>query len=366
MADPTRVASANDKKVPANDAKILVPGADIHQLIETVLVENGASQEEAAAQAAQLTEADLRAQHSHGVQRLRVLVGRMRSGMLQPKLEADCHWATESVLQVDGRRGFGPAVAFGAIDAISSQARRSGMAMALIRNSNHLGMLAPYVEHIAEKGQIGIALTTSEALVHPWGGSKALIGTNPLAIGVPAHNGCLSLDMSTSAVSAGKILSYAGRNEAIPHGWAVDSTGRSTTDAASALSGALSPFGGAKGYALGLALEVLVAAVTDTATGTDVHGTLDTDQLAPTGDVLVCISPDAFGIDDVSDRIGAYLQTVRDSERTDPGVAISVPGDRARASRAKSLVEGVWLSRAVWDEASSYLKPAPTEERSFS
>src|SRR5699024_3092522 len=115
---------------------------------------------------------------------------------------------------------------------------------------NHMGMLAPYVEKAAKAGCIAIALTTSEALVHPWGGARALVGTNPIAVGVPTVKQPFVLDMATSEVSMGKVLYYAGRDECIPEGWGIGSSGSSTTNPSEVI--ALTPFGGPKGYGLGL------------------------------------------------------------------------------------------------------------------
>ena len=117
--------------------------------------------------------------------------------------------------------------------------------LAAVRGANHLGILAPYAEAVADQGMIGIALTTSEALVHPSGGRTAMIGTNPVAIAVPARPDPLVLDMATGEVSMGRILRHAELGEPIPPGWAVDAAGEPTTDAAAAAAGAISPFGAA-------------------------------------------------------------------------------------------------------------------------
>ncbi len=127
------------------------------------------------------------------------------------------------------------------------------------------------------QGLIGIAFATSEALVHPAGGRVALIGTNPIAIAIPAQPHPFVLDMSTAAISAGEVIALGDRNRALPAGRAIDRVGIPPTDPFAALDGAISPFGGSKGYGLGLGIELLVAMVADSELGTRVHGTLDTD-----------------------------------------------------------------------------------------
>jgi LDH2 family malate/lactate/ureidoglycolate dehydrogenase len=342
------------------DGTVLVAAAEVGDLIEEVLVAHGASRADAAIQATLLLEGNLRDQPSHGLQRLEVLVGRIRNGVLRCDSTPELTWVTDVALRVDGRAGFGPVVAHGVITELLARADRTGIALGLIHNSNHLGMLAPYVERIARAGQIGIVTTTSEALVHPWAGAKAMVGTNPFAMGVPTEQEPFSLDMSTGSISMGKILAYAQRGEPIPLGWAIDAGGQPTTDADAAKDGAISPFGGAKGYALGLALELLIASLTGTAMGDAVTGTLDETTDCTKGDVLLCFSPRALGLS-AAGMIGStqrYLDDIRDSPRAEPTVPITVPGDRAGWSRRHRLDRGVPIDRGVWSTALRLLDEA--------
>ena len=177
-------------------------------LIVRALVLHGAPDTSASAQAGLLVEADLRGQSSHGIRRLPLLVRRMQRGLIRPASEGRDRWVSPSVLVVDGDRGFGPVVGLRVMQALIEAAEKIGLALACVRNTNHLGMLAPYVEEAAKRGAIGIALTTSEALVHPEGGRIAKLGTNPLAVGVPAEPDPLVLDMATGVVSMGRILHH--------------------------------------------------------------------------------------------------------------------------------------------------------------
>lgn len=323
-----------------------IPVDDLRVAISAALQLNGATAADAQTQASMLVEGDLRGHHSHGVRRLTVLIGRLKAGLLVSGADPLLDWRTDAVLSVDGGYGFGPVVADVAIAAITERARTTGIALAAVRKAGHLGMLSVYVERIAGGGQIGIALTTSEALVHPWGGASAMVGTNPIGIGVPTSGQPLVLDMSTAAVSAGKILDHAARDLPIPLGWAVDAAGNPTTDARSASAGAVSPFGGPKGYALGLALEALVATVTGTSYGRDVAGTLDVHKPVSKGDVFLVIDLERLGMTGMLPMLTTYLQEVRDSG-TD-GQPLLVPGDRARAMRADRLAHGIPLPESLW------------------
>jgi L-2-hydroxycarboxylate dehydrogenase (NAD+) len=326
---------------------VVSPGEEI-AVIADALVRHGATPADARVQAETLVEGDLRGHASHGIRRLPVLVGRLRAGLAVSGVEPEFSWRTDAALAVDGRRALGPVAAHRALDLILDRAATTGVAIASIRNSGHVGMLAPYLERIVATGNAGIALTTSEALVHPWGGATAMVGTNPIGIGIPTLDEPFILDMSTSQVSVGKLLDYAARGEAIPPGWAVDEAGRPTTDAAAGARGALSPFGGAKGYALGLAVEALVGVLAGSAYGRDVHGTLDVEHPPSKGDVFVVFALDALGASASLGGLTSYFDAVRASGSDSP---VSIPGDRARRERATRMTEGIPLDAALWDRA---------------
>jgi len=301
-------------------------------------------------QADVLLEAELRGHPSHGLLRVRTIVERIAAGLIDPAATGVHTWRGEATLDVDGEDGLGPVVAQRALGAVAERARRTGVAVAALRRTNHLGMLALYVEQAAQGGQVAVATCTSEALVHPWGGREALVGTNPLAVGVPASPHPLVLDMSTGQVSKGRILDHGRRDRPLPDGWAIDAAGRPATDARSA--SAISPFGGAKGYGLGLALEVLVASLTRTATGQDVHGTLDANAFSTKGDVLIVLDlPDPTATQSIS----GYLEAVRGSAPLPGHAGPAVPGDRAGTARARALREGVDVAETTLEELRALL-----------
>ena len=242
-----------------------VPVNELRSLALEALSRAGVPDAHAKIQADLLIEGELRGLPSHGLLRLRRVIERIQAGLSAPGAKGAHSWAARNYLNVDGERGLGPVIAMEALDAIISRAREDGIAIAAIHNANHLGALAYYVEYAARQDITCIGLTISEALVHPYGGRKALIGTNPIAIGVPADPAPLILDMATSLVAMGKIYDYASKGLPIPLGWALDKNGDPTTDAEAAKSGAIAPFGGPKGYALGVAIEVLVASLTASA-----------------------------------------------------------------------------------------------------
>jgi LDH2 family malate/lactate/ureidoglycolate dehydrogenase len=327
---------------------VLVSIEDVRKLAEGILLANGVPPDHARTQAGLFLEAEMRAIPSHGLLRLRRVIERIHAGLTVPCVTGQQKWTARSFLSVDGERGLGPVVAMAALDTILPRAREDGIAIAAIRNTNHLGALAYYAEDVATKGLTCIALTISEALVHPYGGRKAMIGTNPIAIGVPASPHPMVLDMATGLVSMGKIHDHANRGAPIPLGWALDENGDPTTDAAAAKKGAIAPFGGAKGYALGIAFEVLVASLAASAIGTDVKGTLDSTNVSNKGDLFIVIAPPHA--EGAKMLVSEYLDNIRNAAPADPEHPVLAPGDRARKVRAQSEKRGVYLDDGLWND----------------
>jgi L-2-hydroxycarboxylate dehydrogenase (NAD+) len=327
---------------------VLVAIEDVRKLAEGILLANGVPPDHAQTQAGLFLEAEMRAIPSHGLLRLRRVIERIHAGLTVPGITGQQKWTARSFLSVDGMRGLGPVVAMAALDTIIPRAHEDGIAIAAIRNTNHLGALAYYAEDVATKGLTCIALTISEALVHPYGGRKAMIGTNPIAIGVPASPHPMVLDMATGLVSMGKIHDHANRGAPIPLGWALDENGDPTTDAAAAKKGAIAPFGGAKGYALGIAFEVLVASLAASAIGTDVKGTLDSTNVSNKGDLFIVIAPPHA--EGAKALVSEYLDDIRNAAPADPAHPVLAPGDRAHKVRAQSEKRGVYLDDGLWND----------------
>jgi L-2-hydroxycarboxylate dehydrogenase (NAD+) len=321
-----------------------VPVDLVRTRAEAALKRVGVPGPQAALQADLLIEAELRGRASHGLMRLPRIVSRILNGVAHPT-ESGAHRWRGSMLDVDGLKGLGPVVAMSALRTLEAKAIADGVALAAISNSNHIGMLAYYAEAAASHGFVAIVLSTSEALVHPWGGSRALLGTNPIAIGCPTSEAPFVMDMATGLVSMGQIHDYAARGAPLPSGWALDADGAPTTDADAAKSGAIAPFGGAKGYALSLALEVLVTALTGAAIGRAVEGTLDEDRVCNKGDVFLVARPRSTA--GLTERITAFLHEVRASAK--PHGAVLIPGDRALVERAQRLRLGLPLPGPLWD-----------------
>jgi LDH2 family malate/lactate/ureidoglycolate dehydrogenase len=321
-------------------------------LIIAVLRGLGASEEDAFIQADVWTEADLRGIHSHGVQRLPVMVTRIQKGLLKVNAKPEKTWATGSVLNIDGKDGFGTAICELGLRELTPAVRKNGVGVLTVRNAAHIGMVGYYAERRALEGLCSLCFTTTEVLVHPFGGAEALVGTNPIAIGIPANPRPFVLDMATSVSAMGKIIAMKHRGEKIPEGWAVDKDGRPTTDPEEAIHGSLSPAGGPKGYGLGIAIAMLGGLLPGTEIGRKVLGTLDTDYRCTVGDLFILIDPKAFpGADTIAEGVKGYLDDLRASRPAVGFKQVMVPGDPEFRLREERMEKGIPHPEEVWHAA---------------
>jgi L-2-hydroxycarboxylate dehydrogenase (NAD+) len=332
-----------------SETSVVVSSEDERAIIVRVLAGLGANERERSIQADVLTEADLRGHHSHGLQRLPVLAARIKNRLIRVDVDPDCVWTADSVLSVDGKDGLGPFVAESAHERAKTVLGERGIVAVAIRNSSHIGMIGYYCERRAREGFICIAMTESEALVHPHGGTKALVGTNPIAIGIPSDGAPFVFDMATSTSAIGKIYASKHRGEPIPLGWAIDAEGNPTTDPDAALKGSLTPAAGPKGYGLGISIGILAGLLPGGEIGRLVLGTLDTESRCTKGDFFLLLNPAAFaGGLALASRVAAYLDELRHSPPQKGSESVIVPGDRARKLREERLRSGIPLPKEVW------------------
>lgn len=225
-----------------------------------VLEKAGVSSENAGIVAHSLLAANLRGVDTHGITRLPIYVERLRAGLTKGRAQGAVIAETPTTAVYDGQDGLGQVVGTKAMQLAIAKADAAGLGMVTTKNSTHFGTAAYYAMMALDRDMIGIALTNSPSLMAPWGGRKAFLGTNPMAIAVPAgQEKPFVLDMATSVVARGAIILAAKKGETIPNTWGLNKDGEPTTSAKEANEGALLPLGGHKGFGLAMAIEVLTA-----------------------------------------------------------------------------------------------------------
>jgi (2R)-3-sulfolactate dehydrogenase (NADP+) len=218
-------------------------------------------------------------------------------------------------------------------------AKEAGTCALAICHAHTCTSLGYFTAQIARAGMIGIGFTNASAVVSPPGGNQAVLGTNPIAMSVPAEHGGIGFqfDQSTSAIALGKITMAAAAGEKIPLGWAVDKKGEPTTDPKAALAGSLVSTGGYKGYGFGLMAEVLAAAVTGSVNSLDVKAIKSPDGPPHNlGQFYFLLDPSTFSGDVFWQRIA------RLSEAVDQQDNARLPGSKREMPDEVSIEESVW------------------------
>ncbi|WP_256289412.1 Ldh family oxidoreductase [Halobellus inordinatus] len=306
---------------------------------------HGITDADAAQTAEVLVSADARGKHSHGLLRLPRFVRGIESGNVDPTGSIDVVSETGGAATISGGSRPGPVVASAAAAEAMDRADEFGVGVVGVHDSNHLGMLGYYTDQLQREGYVGIAITNTEPAMPPHGGSEPVLGTNPIAIGLPTEP-VFNLDMSTSAIARGTVLHKKETSEELPSGVALDADGQPTTDPTAALEGTILPFGGAKGSGLAIAVEVLAGGLVGAAMGSDVTGTYHTTDPCTKGDLFLAIDPDAMGASDFSERASDFLADLTEREPAAHVDEIRLPGQRSverdRSATAIEVDEELW------------------------
>ena len=320
--------------------------AELHDLAVRVLVANDTGEANAEEVAKALVAAEADGLKGHGASRLPSYAAQAKSGKVQGHAVPDVNEVGSAALWIDANEGFAyPAIAL-AIDGLATLAPRTGIAAAGIANSHHFGAAGYHVERMAERGLIGLAFGNSPQAIAPWGGSKGVFGTNPIAFAAPRREAPpLVIDMGLSKVARGNIMVAARAGEPIPEGWALDADGKPTTDAAAAMEGTMVAMGDAKGTALVMMVEILAVALTASNFGYEASSFFTAEGPAPrTGQFLMAIDPYGFSAGAFADRLEDLIAAVREQDGT------RLPGERRLALRAEAEVNGVEIPQDLHDE----------------
>src|SRR5579871_5325032 len=301
--------------------------------------------------AALMVEADLRGSDTHGVIRLPIYVRRIRAGGVNPTPNIRVVSDRPSAALVDGDNGMGHLVMRRAAQLAIEKAKAGGIGWVGARMSNHAGPAALYATMPLRHDMIGLYFAVgSNNHLPPWGGSENLLGTNPMAVAVPAGDEPpIVLDMAPTVAAYGKVRLKAQRGEAMPLGWMIDRDGKPLTDPKRADEGYLLPIGDYKGYGLSLIIGLLAGALNRAALGRDVIDFVkETGKAANTGQAIAALSIDTFmPADEFKRAIDRFIRDIRNSQKL-PGVErIWLPGEQSHAKMLERRAHGVPMPKAL-------------------
>jgi LDH2 family malate/lactate/ureidoglycolate dehydrogenase len=330
---------------------IRVPAARLATFIARALVTAGLSGHDSDALAQLMVEADLRGSDTHGVIRLPLYVRRIRAGGVNAKPNIRTVSDRPSAALIDGDNGMGHLVMRRAATLAIEKAKTTGIGWVGARMSNHAGPAALYATMPLEHDMIGLYFAVgSSNHLPPWGGSESLLGTNPMAVAVPAlDEPPIVLDMSPTVAAYGKVRLKAQRDEQMPVGWMIDREGKPLTDPKRADEGHLLPIGDYKGSGLSLIIGLLAGALNRAALGREVIDFVkEPGKTTNTGQAIAAIAVDAFMPPAEFKRaVDQVIRDIRNSPRL-PGIErIWLPGEQSHAKLLERRAHGVPMPKAL-------------------
>jgi LDH2 family malate/lactate/ureidoglycolate dehydrogenase len=321
---------------------------------EKVFTAAGAPADLAAEMGEALVGANLAGHDSHGVIRIPAYIQMIKRGGLDPAARPAVIKETETTALVDGKWTFGHVAARFATDVAIAKAKKAGTAIVSVVRCNHIGRLGQWASQAAEKDVIamvvvggggGSAGAGSQGAAAPFGGSERALSTNPIAIGTPGgKTPDMLIDFATTVVAEGKIQVARAKGVPLPEGCILDKNGNPTTNAEDFYNGgALLPFGGHKGYALSMFVEMLCGAFTP--------GDVQNGEGRRGGAVIW--AADAFAFRDQASyesNADFVLQRIKANKPAAGFKEVLLPGEPELISKKARLADGIPVADATWDQ----------------
>ncbi len=286
-----------------------------------------------------LLTSDLYGIESHGMQRLVRYHKGIEKGLIKVDAKPEVVFETPVSAVIEGNDGMGQLLAHKAMSMAIEKAKASGIAIVTVRNSNHYGIAGYYAKMACKEGLIGMSMTNSEAIMVPTFGKKAMLGSNPIAIAMPAEPYDFFFDASTTVVTRGKLEVYKKLGKPLPEGWALDAEGKGTTDAPKVLDnivakagGGIMPLGGEseqsgshKGYGYGMLCEIFCSVLSMGLTSNHTH----IGGKGGTCHGFVAINPAFFGdVNAIREHLSTFLRELRESPKAEGAERIYTHGEK--------------------------------------
>ncbi|MBE6964907.1 MAG: Ldh family oxidoreductase [Ruminococcaceae bacterium] len=333
----------------------------LRKYCEDIFCKRGYSAEDSKAITDVLLTADLYGIESHGVQRLIRYHLAIEEGSIVPDVKPEIIHETPVSAVIDAPRSMGQVVAKKAMEMAIEKAKKTGFGVVCVKGSNHYGIAGYYTKMAADADMIGISMTNTEAIAIPTYGKKAMLGTSPIAVAMPADPVDFWFDAATTVITRGKLEVYRKKELPLPQGWVADENGADCDDAnrvlkniIGKLGGGIFPLGGFseetgshKGYGLGIIVELFTAIATGGTTSPHVKNSGNAD----TSFCLMAIDYGIFGDKkEMKARMSKLLQELRESPKADGHDRIFTHGEKEVESKAQKLIDGVPVNEKTLQE----------------
>ncbi len=288
---------------------------------------------------------------SHGMQRLVRYHKGIEKGTIHVDAKPEIVKETATSAVIDAHDAMGQLAGHKAMQLAIKKAKKSGVGIVSVRNSNHFGIAGYYAKMASDAGLLGMAFTNSEAIMVPTFGKLAMLGSNPIAIAMPAEPYDFFFDASTTVVTRGKLEMYNKAEKPLPEGWALNKDGKASSDAPDVLSnivakngGGIMPLGGNtevlgshKGYGYGMICEIFCSILS---MGMTSNYTMQNGKSGICHG-FIAINPANFGDPDaIREHLSTYLRELRESPKAEGAERIYTHGEKEVEATARILAEG--------------------------
>ena len=328
--------------------------AEARDLAMSCLLANGCDERNAAPVADSMVAAERDHCHSHGLFRLPGYVRGLRAGVINGRARPRVSRVSPGVLRVAGDHAMAPVAHDVSFGTLADEARKQGIAYAGLQRVHHFSALWVEIEALAQEGLCALACTSYLPYVTPAGGREPLFGTNPFAFGWPRPDGVpMVFDMATAAMARGEIMIAGREGKQLPPGAGVDSAGKPSTNPADVLAGAQLPFGGYKGSALALMVELMAGPMIGETLSLETAEEHDGGEGWPPagGEFVLAIDPTVMGGERWRQSAQRLFGTVGSMAEA------RLPGDRRHAARPRTLKDGFQIPRALAEQIREFAEP---------
>ncbi len=312
-----------------------------------------------------LIAAELRDIPSHGILRLSDYIHMLEAGRINQNPRPVAEQRTLSTFTLDGDNGLGPVVASEAMNLAVSGAEKAGTAWVAVRNSNHFGIAGYYSMLALDHDMIGISMCNANPLVAPTFSSEGMLGTNPLAVAVPAgEEAPLVADFATASIARGKVDLLDRKGLAINEGFVQDEYGRPSREPGVLKNGgsilplgSTREYGSHKGYCMAAIIDILSALLPGANFGPFVPPSVPWLQVKPelpgkgTGHFFGAMRIDAFiGAEDFKKSMDMWIRTMRAARPAEGQKGVIIPGEPERLAEERNTRDGIMLQDKVVEQ----------------
>jgi len=328
----------------------VLPAERATALCEAVFTRLGLSATEVADCTRAIMFATLRGLDSHGiVSILPGIASSVKRGQTQPHANIITINEAAVTAAYKGNSAAGPVIGSHAMRAAIARAKEHGVGVVTAINCAHFGAASAYAAMALDDGMFGLVMCNAAAHVAPFGGAGSLHGTNPIAYAAPGTDMPIVLDIATSIVASGQLMKAVRRDQTIPLGWAVDADGKATTDPAAGLKGSILPFGGHKGYGIGILVDLLTGALAGSTLGLGVQQSNPDPDVGGQAFFFLAINPTFFSGPGVfPERVDQLISDARSIKPAEGFAEVLLPGELEWREEQKRKKEGIPLYDGDW------------------